>query len=229
MGTQTKLDGIKVFEWMTEEVLAVEINDTISVARQLIAKHRINQLPVLENDRLVGIVTDRDIRDAYPTSLMIGHTKEIDEFAESHTVEEVMTHDVFTVEPETPLASAVALLRHHRIGSLPVLKSEQLVGIITRSDVLDFVLGRRRNGSPDGAKKGAQKDRRAAKAVTVKRLFRALKRRILACPLSTLSIASMCRSSITPSISPRKPFNRATTSANLRPRSRSTRKTKKSM
>jgi acetoin utilization protein AcuB len=140
MGTQTKLDGIKVFEWMTEEVLAVEINDTISVARQLIAKHRINQLPVLENDRLVGIVTDRDIRDAYPTSLMIGHTKEIDEFAESHTVEEVMTHDVFTVEPETPLASAVALLRHHRIGSLPVLKSEQLVGIITRSDILDFVL-----------------------------------------------------------------------------------------
>jgi acetoin utilization protein AcuB len=133
-------DNIKVADWMTETVLAVEIYDSISVARQLMAKHRVNQLPVIENERLMGIVTDRDIRDAYPTSMLIGRTKEIDKFAESYTVEEVMTHDVFTVEPETPLATAVALLRHHRIGSLPVIKGKQLVGIITRSDILDFVL-----------------------------------------------------------------------------------------
>jgi CBS domain-containing protein len=72
--------------------------------------------------------------------MLIGRAKEIDKFAESYTVEEVMTHDVFTVEPETPLATAVALLRHHRIGSLPVVKEKQLVGIITSSDILDFVL-----------------------------------------------------------------------------------------
>jgi acetoin utilization protein AcuB len=133
-------DTIKVADWMTETVLAVEIYDSISVARQLMAKHRVNQLPVIENERLMGIVTDRDIRDAYPTSMLIGRAKEIDKFAESYTVEEVMTHDVFTVAPETPLATAVALLRHHRIGSLPVVKGKQLVGIITRSDILDFVL-----------------------------------------------------------------------------------------
>lgn len=132
--------GITVADWMTEAVLAVEVYDSISVARQLMAKHRINQLPVLENDQLLGIVTDRDIRDAYPTSMLIGQTKEIDKFAASYTVEEVMTHNVFTVEPETPLATAVALLRHHRIGSLPVVRGKQLVGIITRSDILDFVL-----------------------------------------------------------------------------------------
>jgi acetoin utilization protein AcuB len=131
---------IKVADWMTETVLAVEIYDSISVARQLMAKHRVNQLPVLDHERLMGIVTDRDIRDAYPTSMLIGRTKEIDKFAEAYTVEEVMTHDVFTVEPQTPLATAVALLRHHRIGSLPVVKGKQLVGIITRSDILDFVL-----------------------------------------------------------------------------------------
>ena len=133
-------NSIRVADWMTETVLAVEIYDSISVARQLMAKHRVNQLPVIDHERLMGIVTDRDIRDAYPTSMMIGRTKEIDKFAESYTVEEVMTHDVFTVEPETPLATAVALLRHHRIGSLPVVKGKQLVGIITRSDILDFVL-----------------------------------------------------------------------------------------
>jgi acetoin utilization protein AcuB len=125
---------------MTEEVLAVEIFDSLNIARQLMAKHRINQLPVLDNENLVGIVTDRDIRDAYPTSMLIGHTEEIDRFANSYTVEEAMTHNVFTVRPETPLETAIGLLRRHRIGSLPVLKAKQLVGIITRSDILDFVL-----------------------------------------------------------------------------------------
>lgn len=131
---------IRVADWMTDSVLAVETFDSIAIARQLMAKHRVNQLPVLDNDNLVGIVTDRDIRDAYPTSMMIHRAEEIDRFAEKITVEEVMTHDLFVVHPETPLAAAVSLLRRHRIGSLPVVKNKNLVGIITRSDILDFVL-----------------------------------------------------------------------------------------
>jgi acetoin utilization protein AcuB len=131
---------IRVADWMTEGVLAVETYDSIAIARELMAKHRVNQLPVLENDVIVGIVTDRDLRDAYPTSMDIGDTKKIDEFAARYTVEEVMSHDVFTVEPNTPLHAAVTLLRRHRIGALPVVKDKELVGIITRSDILDFVL-----------------------------------------------------------------------------------------
>ena len=132
--------SIRVADWMTEAVLSGATFDSIAIARQLMAKHRVNQLPVLDNDNLVGIVTDRDIRDAYPTSMMINRTEAIDRFAEKITVEEVMTHDVFIVRPETPLATAVGLLRRHRIGSLPVLKNQKLVGIITRSDILDYVL-----------------------------------------------------------------------------------------
>jgi acetoin utilization protein AcuB len=135
-----KTKSVTVSEWMSDCVLAVEVYDAISIARQLMAKHRINQLPVLDNDRLVGIVTDRDIRDAYPTSMLIGRPKEIDRFADSYTVEEVMTHNVFTVRPETPLATAISILRRHRVGSLPVVEDKSLVGIITRSDILDFVL-----------------------------------------------------------------------------------------
>ena len=135
-----KMKQIRVADWMTETVLAVETFDSISIARQLMAKHRINQLPVLDNDLLVGIVTDRDLRDAYPTSMIIDRGKAIDRFADSVTVEEVMSHDVFTVRPDTPLKKAVALLRRHRIGSLPVVQNRNLIGIITRSDILDFVL-----------------------------------------------------------------------------------------
>jgi acetoin utilization protein AcuB len=125
---------------MTEQVLAVEVYDSIGIARRIMSKHRVNQLPVLDSGRLVGIVTDRDIRDAYPASILIAHAKEIDKFADSYTVEEAMTFNVMTVRPETPLINAVKLLRRHRIGSLPVVKNGKLLGIITRSDVLDFIL-----------------------------------------------------------------------------------------
>ncbi|MBI3062612.1 MAG: CBS domain-containing protein [Deltaproteobacteria bacterium] len=131
---------IKVSDWMSAGVLAVEPFDSIAVARQLMAKHRINQLPVVEGEKLLGIVTDRDIRDAYPTSILINRTEEIDRFAEKYTVEEAMSYNVITVKPDTPLQAAVRLLRRHRVGALPVVEKEKLVGIITRSDVLDFVL-----------------------------------------------------------------------------------------
>ena len=131
---------IKVSDWMSRGVLAVEAFDSIAVARQVMAKHRVNQLPVVEGEKLVGIVTDRDIRDAYPTSIMINRAKEIDQFAESHTIEEFMSYNVMSVRPQTPLAAAIKLLRRHRIGSLPVVEKEKLVGIITRSDILDFIL-----------------------------------------------------------------------------------------
>jgi len=117
---------------------------------------------VMDNDNLVGIVTDRDIRDAYPTSLMIDRTEEIDRFADKVTVETVMTHDVFFVRPETSLMTAVALLRRHRIGSLPVMKNKNLVGIITRSDILDFVLRGNKNSERKRSKTPA-KPRRAGK------------------------------------------------------------------
>ena len=147
---------VRVADWMTQEVLAVESFDSIALARQVMAKHRVNQLPVLDNDHLVGIVTDRDIRDAYPTSMMINRGEEIDRFAAKVTVEEVMTHDIFIVRPETPLATAVGLLRRHRIGSLPVVQNKNLVGIITRSDILDFVLSGGAKRARKGGKKGSR-------------------------------------------------------------------------
>ncbi len=154
---KTKSKAIRVADWMSTGVLAVETFDSIAIARQLMAKHRVNQLPVLDNERLIGIVTDRDIRDAYPTSMMINRTEAIDQFAEKVTVEEVMTRDIFVVRPETPLLQAVSLLRKHRIGSLPVVQNQQLAGIITRSDILDFVLSgsakRKRAAAPPAKKK----------------------------------------------------------------------------
>lgn len=161
-----KMREIRVADWMTESVLAVETFDSIGVARRLMAKHRINQLPVLDHDVLVGIVTDRDLRDAYPTSMMINRGKAIDRFADSVTVEEVMSHNVFTVRPDTPLKRAVGLLRRHRIGSLPVVKNKNLVGIITRSDILDFVLSGLSVAAPVNKNKSGKKAASAGRSRT---------------------------------------------------------------
>src|SRR5215510_5225647 len=110
-----------VSQWMTKTVVTVKPHDTVRHARELLSKHRINQLPVVVNNKLVGIVTDRDIRDAYPSSLRLLHGKDIDEFAATHTIEEVMTYNVIVVNPHTSLRDAAQHLRRRRLGALPVV------------------------------------------------------------------------------------------------------------
>jgi CBS domain-containing protein len=104
------------------------------------SKHRVNQLPVVVDDKVVGIVTDRDVRDAYPSSMRLLRGKDIDDFADSYTVEEVMTYNVVTINPETSLREAAQHVRKQRFGALPVVDRGKLVGIITRSDLLDAAL-----------------------------------------------------------------------------------------
>jgi acetoin utilization protein AcuB len=130
-----------VAQWMTKSVVTIKPHDSLRHARERMMKYRINQLPVVVNDKLVGIVTDRDVRDAYPSSLRLIHGKDIDEFGDSHTVEEVMTYNVVTVSPDATLREAARRLRNQRLGALPVVENGALVGIITRSDLLDALLG----------------------------------------------------------------------------------------
>lgn len=131
---------MSVASWMTKSVLTIKPHDTLKQAREMMTKHRVNQLPVVIDDKVVGIVTDRDLRDAYPSSMRLLRGKEIDDFAESYTVEEVMTFNVITISPEASLREAAQHLRKQRFGAIPVLDHGKLVGIITRSDLLDAAL-----------------------------------------------------------------------------------------
>jgi len=137
---------MNVSQWMTKDLVTIKPKDTLRHARERLAKYRVNQLPVTVGEKLVGIVTDRDIRDAYPSSLRLFYGKDIDEFGDSHTIEEVMTYNVITVFPETPLRAAAQQLRQQRFGALPVVDKDKLVGILTRSDVLDAMLHEEEGG-----------------------------------------------------------------------------------
>jgi acetoin utilization protein AcuB len=134
---------IRVREWMRHPVISVRPRDSAAHARAIMEQHRVNQLPVFEGPRLVGIVSDRDLRDAYPSLVESTATHRRRPKSTEPTaipVEDVMTRDILTVEPDTPLVDAARLLRRERIGALPVVAGGHAVGILARSDLLDALV-----------------------------------------------------------------------------------------
>ena len=129
-------------KWMKRDVHCIKPLDSIQHARDLMEQHRINQLPVVVNGRLVGIVTDRNLRDAFPSVF------DAPGFGKSHkdpkgadptkiTVEMVMTPNVLTLGPKDDVIEAARLMRRERIGAVPIVEAGHIVGVIARSDVLD--------------------------------------------------------------------------------------------
>ncbi len=129
---------MEVEKWMTRQLHAVKPRDSIRHARELMESRRVNQLPVVVEGRLVGIVTDRDLRDAFPSVFDSGHSTEARHADPAAiTVEAVMTPNVLTIGPGESMSKAARLMRRERIGAIPVVDGGRLVGIIARSDILD--------------------------------------------------------------------------------------------
>jgi acetoin utilization protein AcuB len=98
---------------------------------------KIRHLPVVEGDRLVGIVSDRDLKKAAPSPFDRDTAEEFVRFTSAVTVKEVMSKEVVTTSPHCPIEEAAALMFEKRIGALPVVQEGRLVGIITETDVLE--------------------------------------------------------------------------------------------
>ena len=105
-------------------------------ARRVMQTGAIRHLLVVDHDRLVGIVTDRDIRLNMPSPATALSVWEVNYLLARLTVREVMTRSVIVVDPERDARQAAALLVTERIGALPVLDGECLVGIVTETDFL---------------------------------------------------------------------------------------------
>lgn len=129
-----------VRQWMTTPVMTLKPQDSLQHAHDRLRKYRINQFPVVRDGKLVGILSDRDVREAYPSSLRRIRAEDIEEFAAACTVEQLMTREVVMISPEATLREAALRLRQYRLGALPVVEEGKLVGIITRSDLLEAML-----------------------------------------------------------------------------------------
>jgi acetoin utilization protein AcuB len=130
---------MKVDAWMKKHPHTIKPLDTIEHAREVMQEHRINQLPVVRGGELVGIVTDRDLRDAYP-SVLADPLRKTTPNPHDVKVESVMTANVLTMAPDDGIVAAASLMRRERVGALPIVKGKQLVGILTRSDLLDALI-----------------------------------------------------------------------------------------
>jgi CBS domain-containing protein len=116
-----------VADIMTTTVKTIPPDLDTAAARHLMRKARVHHLVVMERDRIVGVVSQRDLGGVREESIPAGR------------VESVMRPNVIAIPPEATLRAAAAMLRGYDIGCLPVVDGKDLVGIITTSDLLDWI------------------------------------------------------------------------------------------
>jgi acetoin utilization protein AcuB len=121
---------------MTRGVVVLSPETTAAEALALCRERRIRHLPVLEERRLAGIVSDRDLRSAAPALGDPGRASALEKIR----VYDVMTRDVVTARPDDPIEEAANRMRERRIGCLPVVQDGTLVGIVTASDVMEALV-----------------------------------------------------------------------------------------
>ena len=130
-----------VREWMTPNPVTVNPTDTLPEAVQLMKSGGFRRLPVMEGGKLVGIVTDRDCKEAMPSDATSLSIWEINYLLAKLRIGEIMSKSLVVVQDFMPLKSAAELLLKHQIGGLPVVDDGgKLVGILTATDVLKAYL-----------------------------------------------------------------------------------------
>ena len=120
-------------EVMKSNPISISPATKLADAYKLMIEKKIRHLPVLDNEKLVGIVTDRDLRLA--TSMLAEHP-----FDSGTAVGNIMSHPVQTTHPNDPVESATQTMRELKLGCLPVIEDMKLVGIVTITDLLDALL-----------------------------------------------------------------------------------------
>ncbi len=143
---------VTVADVMTSDPVTVVPDDSLRLARDRMAEGDFRRLPVVQSGRLVGIVTDRDLRRATNSPFVLRERWYDDLILDQVKVWGAMTANPITVKAHAPLVVAAQLMRDHKIGGLPVVTGEhprsvqqvqgagRLVGIITETDLLDYLI-----------------------------------------------------------------------------------------
>lgn len=139
---------MQVHECMMVNPTTISPKTKYAEAFRLLHVKKLHALPVVDREgQLVGIVTERDLLDISPVAVLGVHT--ISDLLGAMVIEEAMTRRVITVPEDYPLEEAARMLIDNKIGSLPVMRGDQLVGMITESDIFQAMtdaLGGRSEG-----------------------------------------------------------------------------------
>jgi acetoin utilization protein AcuB len=130
-------ESLRVADCMTRGVTTIRADALARGAAAMMRSRRIRHLPVVDGQRgLVGIVTDRDLRQVLFDPLVQARAGRLADALKAVTVRDVMTWAVLTVRPETPLREAARLMHERKVGALPVVVRGRIVGILSEGDVL---------------------------------------------------------------------------------------------
>jgi len=135
---------------MTANPYTISPNAPITEVIELMREKKLKRVPVVDGDRLVGIVTDSDIQGISPTKKTTLSIYELNYLLSKIKVKDAMTKEVITIPPDALLEEAAVLMRENKVSSLAVVEKNKLVGIITESDIFDAfidLLGFKETGS----------------------------------------------------------------------------------
>jgi CBS domain-containing protein len=137
---------MKVEDIMAKEVATLQIDDELSLAEDIMRLGRIRHLPVTEGDKIVGIISERDLFRASLASVIDYDYQIKRDYMKTVVIKEVMKTDLITVEPRTSIKEAAQLMLDQKIGCLPVVKGKKLVGLVTETDILRFYVEADKDG-----------------------------------------------------------------------------------
>ena len=130
-----------VRERMSQEPVTITTDVSVTDALRLMRERKVRRLPVLDSrGKLVGIVSDQDLLYASPSPVSSLSVWEMNYLLAKLKVEEVMTRKVITVTEDTPLEEAARIMADNKIGGLPVMRDDRLVGIVTETDLFKTFL-----------------------------------------------------------------------------------------
>ncbi len=127
---------MKVKDIMVKEVATLDVNDELSLANDIMRLGRIRHLPVVDGTRLVGIVSERDLFKSSLAQALGYATKATRDLMKTLHIKDVMVTGVITITPDTELCEATKMMVEEKIGCLPVVEDNLLVGLITETDIL---------------------------------------------------------------------------------------------
>ena len=127
---------MNILQYMQTDLVCLQADEPLINAVEAASSERIRHLPILEGERLVGIVSDRDIKQACPSALIEDGEAEYDHILRDTPVRRIMRAWPVTIGPDTTFAESVRLMLDHRIGALPVVDGGKLLGLVTHADML---------------------------------------------------------------------------------------------
>jgi len=141
MSQQLDAGARRVSEVMQAEVATLTLQDRLDLAHDVMRLGRVRHMPVLDGTKLVGIVSNRDLLAASLSRVLDFAATDRRTFLRSIEISEVMSHDLITAPPEATLREVAELMLRHRIGCIPVVKSDRtLIGLVTETDLLKAAL-----------------------------------------------------------------------------------------